>query len=387
MKKSIVLLYLIGLSFVLFAQEEGMREVIEKNQIRCPEIENTIYYMVPEYYEEGKYDSINLILEFWDDNCYEVDEIQWTRIMMEIHDQSLSEDEYGGSLLNLLQRKKGTQGFSSRYFSFGTDCIASKKYLKFMDIFAQELLERPKLDAVERYLLKFYLYENKRNFRPMKDERFDGTRLQREYLNKLHSQEDFSTLGMRFSAGIWTPTGKLNHMGVHPRLDYSFGYYSPRYTAMLDLGVVFLNSPEKYAVRYNDSLYLTNKFTLFMLGGTFGKTLIGSNTSKMGLLAGVAYNGLQTIKLEDDCDCDDNISNHHYLSSLNLNLGVEYQYYINETLNLFAKVKYNFLFIKNNGGTDLSGNAINISLGALIKYDSHLRRNYLELNDGYARMW
>ncbi|MCF8233779.1 MAG: hypothetical protein K9G67_03100 [Bacteroidales bacterium] len=386
MKKSIFILALLFAIPMVRAQEEGIGEILNRNVIDCYDVVNNSYALLPNYYEESKMDTVQMIIDYWKENCHFNERLQRIIILKAIDENNFSEELYDEYIIDFLLQYKGSE--SVYYPSFGLNPPADfQKFDKFTQDLAYRLSEQNDLGPLEKFFADFYSNHYMNEFKRLYGPEFNGTNLQAYYFEDIRKNKTFGALGYYFAAGMWAPTSSLNTLGIHPRTSFGMGYYSPNTTVMLDFGVAFLNSANYYNVMYKDSLYRTKRFSGLYLGITAEQKIIGSSRSKLNLLGGFGYEGIGTIKIYDEqCDCD-GLDDIHYLNTINLNLGVGAQIYLSDYMNLFLRSKYNFLFFNNEGGTDLSGNTITVSIGAMFTGYSYERNRLRALDYNRANSW
>jgi hypothetical protein len=159
--------------------------------------------------------------------------------------------------------------------------------------------------------------------------------------------------------GVWIPTGNNDVLGVHPQ----FGGYVGAKRGCFEVGISgllsFVNAPQRYSVEYEGVVYDTKHYFGLCLGVDLGYEILYFRKNGFLLSAGLGYDWFLAEYFESD-------EQYKYIGSFFLNSGAGYRRYIFESrygaVYLEVQVKYKLLDYKNEGGTDLSGDAVTIGL-------------------------
>jgi hypothetical protein len=117
-----------------------------------------------------------------------------------------------------------------------------------------------------------------------------------------------------------------------------------------------LSSANAYTYEVDGVLYETKRYFGWYLGLDFGYEVVYFRRQGILLVSGIGWDGFSTNpnRAEDE---DPN-----WINSFNYNIGVGYRLYFKKDIYRYIEfdVKYNFINYRNEGGTDLSGDAISI---------------------------
>jgi hypothetical protein len=163
-------------------------------------------------------------------------------------------------------------------------------------------------------------------------------------------------------AGLWVPTGNLSLLGAHPYCGFQIGARYKRLLVNATVAFRFIKSANEYQVVEEGQLYNSHKFFGGYIGLDGGFDVLQTPGHEISVLAGCGFDGFDALYFENNSSIDDDDVTRS-INSLNLNAGLGYKYYISPRGGYIGlDLKYNFLFYKNNGGTDLSGNAVTLGL-------------------------
>jgi hypothetical protein len=136
MKRVIIILSLLLTSPVVFGQNIDIDNLITKRNYTCDEIIYHLTFIIPEYYEKGKIDSIDLFLNYLDQICDSTEIPQCIKILLAIENGSFYKDLYNKTVINgLLSYKTKVCEMAEGINLYAND----KKLIGFSKILAKRL--------------------------------------------------------------------------------------------------------------------------------------------------------------------------------------------------------------------------------------------------------
>ena len=365
-------------SFPLYAQPDYVESLMTRRSLSYHDIMNNISYLVPDHYEKGNKDTLQAIMEYWEDQCGISEELVRYKIILSIDDGSFSESLYGDNILRMLQEyEQNTTVFDNKivlwnryYRGYGTDYIV--RLNEFTIKLSRTLLETKELSAVERFFIRIYANDFDQSlFKMLESDELNGTKIKELYLQEKKSGYFHND----WMLGVWIPQGKLDILGVHPFLGYRLGVKKPKLTVDLAFGVKFANTPNTYQVYKDDIVWNTNYFLGWYVGMDTGYELFRLWNNSIDLIGGIAWDGFDSLNEKKEGCKDEKMSNN--IHSINLNIGLGYKFHFKERgynqRYIGIDVKYNFVNYKNPHGTNLGGNTytVNLIIGNVISGGFH----------------
>ena len=348
------------------SQTDDISRLMTRRYLSCLDIIYNVRFLIPEYHQKGATDTLNAIVQYWENNCGSSEELTRVKILLAIEQNSFSENIYNTSIIDHLIEYKNQNttipllyGKMHHHYNWHFNFAASDSLKVFTKKLAKELLRTTNVEPIERFFLHFYSNGIDTAFNMMKTEALHGTHLRDLYLIEVNKLVNKPQAHIAYLAGAWIPEGNLALVGTHPFVGFRIGFKHRQLTTDVCLGFKFGKSPNQYKVFYKDSLWNTNHFFGGYIGLDAGYELIKTEKHGLAIIGGIAYNGFDALK-DGNNDCEEDISKS--INSLNLNLGIGYKYYPTHWNYFGVEAKYNYLNYQNPGGSDLSGNAITINL-------------------------
>ena len=357
----------------VFAQTDLDKMMTQKRVPNCADITLNATDLIVKYANRQDYDSVKIILDYWEQKCPKNTLALNTKILLAIKDRTFTELMYDSIIIyhvaNYVNHydppKVKNSYFSGRYGYYGPYAIFENypDFNNFTKQLAQELLPLQAEGSVEKLFCLLYA-DNE--FDAIKEIRFNpaykGTKIKAFYDKEVDKNLNRSSdAHLSLVMGLWSPMGKARVLGNHPTVGFQFG---GRYKKTIYSGNVtfkFLATPTRYQTIYRDSLKSTNHFFGGYIGLDVDRELLRWQKSEIDVLAGIAYDGFDAIKADNNNNNNNN--NGKTIGSLNLNVGIGYKRYVKRGTNYWGiQGKYNFLNYKNTGGTDLSGNVYTLNL-------------------------
>ena len=389
MRKIVFLIVLCSLfSAVATAQvkDNSVEGMMTKRVLTCDDIYLNSISLIPKLYREKKADTLNAVISYWKKNCGMNEAAVCFTILSAIENGTFREEltntykdttkgnsladvmYYKNNILSYLNTNKDfndIRNFPAEYPHYYYEAYVA--YSDFIKSMAASLKNKPGLSPVEHFLLDFYARPDTTQISRLADSLYKGSLIQQAYLG----DQRFGGTSYGLNFGMWHPTGNLAILGNHPFFGWYLGGRGGGFSCDFVINFAVGNTPDYYKVRKDDSVYTTNYFVGYYVGLDFGQALFRTKKNEVAVLAGIAYDGIATIKPDNSNNNNSNNNNNNgpskTLGSLNLNAGLGYKFYLThvKTSNVIRssyialQVKYNLVNYCNGGGTDLSGNSIN----------------------------
>jgi len=339
------------------AQDDAnIERLMTKRVLNCVDITLNSSQLIPDFYYENKMDSLVIVLNYWERKCGLCEPIMRIKILLSIYDDNFNENIYDENVIDYILAYN-TEIYYSPWSENAYLNYVDESFNAFTHILASDLLKNNEEENLPTLFQKYYLQDNYPIFKELKSDLYNDTYLKRYYQNALAKTLDLGESNLGIITGYWIPTGKNKLLGNHPLLGFQVGLIRFRYMYNLTFAFRFLESKEKYQIRYKGDLIETSHFLSGYIGIDAGRELYRSLRHKMDLLGGIAFDGFDTIKSSKE-------KKGKSINSLNLNLGIGYKFYLADygVKNIGIQIRYNFVNYKNANGTDLSGNTISLRL-------------------------
>lgn len=330
--------------------QEGIERLMTRRLLTCHDVTYNCAVLIPEYFNAGKMDTVEQLLNYWESMCGRIEPLVRTRILIGLHQGTFSEILYDSTIIDhLVDYRELTEGLerSSPWY---------KNYLIFTHQLASSLTV-PDPQSAEYVLSRFYCGEVDSlgyMMRSLDPEKYLLRKYYDSYCRRLERESEGH---LALIAGSWVPLGKNKVLGAHPAMGFSAGFKRMKTSADFTLVFRFLPTPNTYYVRKNGELHPTTHFFGGYIAIEFGRELYRRKLDEVDVLAGVGYDGFDAIDKPGK-------GNNKSVNSLNLNYGLGFRRYVSASGLAYVgvQVRYNYVWYKSGGGTDLSGNALSIHL-------------------------
>jgi opacity protein-like surface antigen len=368
--------YLLGLlicvSTTLTAQHNF--DPLIKHRVTCDDVQYNAFQLIPKYYNQNKYDSIEFFLEYWENKCGPSEYSFRVKTLLRIQNGTFHDEYVGPREYNMLTYFRdyiewkllmdSTQSNPLAFYHANyQDAGLIFRFNSVTAEMAKRIYEKYEMDLSCDELAILALYrENPDEFKSIANSCPNGILYQ--YVAKEEEAIRKALYGnIALISGLWIPQGNLSTLGAHPSLGFLFGLQKNRWLFDITLLFRFIKSKNTYQVMFEDQLYDTDHFFGGYVGLDVNYQLSTFSSHRVYALSGIAYDGFDALEDKDDDDFTKSIG------SLNLNLGLGIKWMINDHLYIGTEWRYNFVDYNNRGGTDLSGNTQSIRLvfGSLSK--------------------
>lgn len=352
-----------------------------------PDCETVAYNstnLIMYFYAIQDYDSVEIVINNWQSTCGISEPILRTRILFAILEDKFSEALYDSTIvdyvLNYIKRMDTTTTSDLYYnyqYYFGFVPIRAE-YDYFTQCIADTLLQRIFYNPMELLFSEFYANVL---IDPVKEIQLDtiynNTEFSSYYFTRVDKWKQKADLNLNFFTGIWIPYGNASLLGNHPLLGFQVGGHKQKMTYNMTLAFRLLKSKNEYTILRDGNIETTDNFFGGYIGADIEREILKFRKNEFDILAGIGYDGFQSVLVNtEDDDPDNDIG--HSINSINTNFGLGYRHYRSKKSYIGLQAKYNFVNYVNTGGTNLSGDMITISLfiGGFLN-----AKKYYELNE------
>ena len=359
-------LVLLMLGWVVSAQEVDFDAYMERKvKFRCEDISETSSLLFCDYVKRSDLDSAAMLLSYWNDRCHDNEAVERAKILLSIKNGTYSDDSLSfGVTWDMMEFKRRLVEERGDYyeekppFLYYSYLDPGCEFDLFTREWAAEMMVEQDENSIEYLWCQFFSGETSGTLRAISEmDKSAASFLVNEtqkMIKEVGSREQ--AFNMAFLSGMWMPVGELSVFGIHPEIGFQVGGQDGRFMLDFTLLFRFADTKKPYAykryIRESWGGYVSrqsNSFRGTYLGLDFGYVAYKKKRSQVDVLAGLAYDAITEIGLDDDYnerpeDIYDRAGFWDYRSaSYNLNIGIGYRYFISKDLYLGVKAKYNFV--------------------------------------------
>ncbi len=382
MKKNILCYTLFIWTNSVFAQAFDLDYLMTRRYIDCRDVKYNCAILIPQFYQKGKLDSMDMLLHYWQQKCGEFSspEIYHIRFLLSLVNHTFDEKNFSKTFFNQQTdfRKHQIERANDRYERFsmyGMDTL----HLSFIQFLAKEAL-RKELNPAERVLAQLYLdtikIANKTaNLKQLEKEQYNNSKIQQQFFAYKDSVFKVPQIDFAYSTGYFNPLGANKILGNQMTLGVWLGW--KRYRNIFDFVIDFKlgSSKQEYYTTYRDSLIASKQLNGVYSAVEYGRVLVKKNQFEFLSLIGLGIDRIQPI-VSPKGSKDDSYKKLIRSPDFNFGLGCRYSY--KEFGYLGIQVQYHLLNHKNHGGTDISGNAFTVKLFMGVS-SSNVKRDFMEI--------
>lgn len=364
--KFFLLASLLCIFFVSPAQ--SVRDQMMKKQPNCRDILINASDVLNNLYTEKSFDSMNVAVNIMEQTCGNTSpEVFYVKTLLAIQMSTFAVDSLtsGGNIYALLNayifniKNLKYNGYSMGRYQYHYYYPQEMKFYTLIQSWAKDLLVEKKLTNSELFIsnvLAGNFMHPEATVKSSKDTYPDLYAL----LQSSYQIQRLQTKGVvTLISGVWLPSGHMKILGAHPSLGFQLGGRGKSNEIDLTIQLRFGNTPGRYYVSRNDSLYSLDHYFGGYIGIDYTHYFFRSIHFETGVIGGIGYDGF------DIADPGNNDHSQDYLKpfsigSLNLNAGLRVNYYFNPRFFIGIAAKYNSLNYGNKNGSNLSGNPISI---------------------------
>jgi hypothetical protein len=371
-KPIFVLVLLFNLKSLAFKQSNT---ILDTNN--CNIIENNAKNRIIEYYDNNDFYALEQVLYYWESSCGMSEPLMRIKILLAIKEGSFNENLYFNlpilSYLTEYRDRAKRLNFVNEaditFLPLGLEQVT--QYRDFTKSLAEELNENKNRTELERFFLDLYSDRFYRLLSRLGYDELSKTQLAQSYNNQkeqgIHS-DDFN-LYFGFLGGRWTPTGNLGILGNNNILGIDFGLKFKKIYLDLYVDLFISQTSQNINFLYEDGTTLlpsknVEYETIFI---NIGYQLFENNKFEIISNQRFGWNRITFFEFLDP-PIDETPRNRDFRTSA-ASLGLELRQYFGRSIYVSLDSRFNFNFIKNEGGTNLYGNSyqFGLKLGFIVR--------------------
>ena len=242
----------------------------------------------------------------------------------------------------------------------------ARKLFVFTRSWARRLIVTQKLDSTESFLCRVFagyiqnpgavVRRNKESYAALNAFREDLENNNNRYFTARRNRR-VGTAGIM--VGSWSPTGNLRTLGTHPSVGVSLGIRNKMNEYDLVWSFRFLHpTPGSYTYLRHDTLFTSDYYDGGYIGFDYTRYVVHQPHFELGFISAVGYDYFSVAS---------GFGGEYHIQPLNVGSfdfsnGVRLKYFFHRRSFIGLAAKYHLIHYSNEGGTDLSGNAVTVDL-------------------------
>jgi hypothetical protein len=345
-------------------QESRVEILLNKQRVSCQDVSENSQILIPEYYQRGNRDTINGIMQYWEEKCGLSEELFRLKVLLAIQADTFNEKTYSNlPVLNYVLTYKDWRIYYlkiSQQAYYKNIVLSNANFDRFTQNLAEALSRKNKLQPIEKFYVNLYAKKDSNSFlEPLKDSALNATMLKKQYDSTLKHYLKKPKTHLSFFSGIWIPTQNLKTLGIHPILGTQMGFETRKFCFDITGEVRFLKSANPYHVEKDGVHYSTQHYFGGLLGLDAAYSLGKRNKNELLISCGAAYEGFDALTQKSTSGKEETLKS---IGTFNLNPGISIRRFIFKRSYIGLDFRYNIINYNNKNGTDISGNAFTIRL-------------------------
>lgn len=365
MKTKSVLIVAFAILCLPLLRGQNFDHLMVKKQMDCSDISHNSALLFKQYYQEGKLDSAEMLLDYWEQRCGPREPVFRAKLVLALrmgkYSDAMLDDKVFDHVQLINYRYNTEQSTLYRsYEAYKADFAYIPPKQEFDTFIAEAATALSKLydsGTMERLWCDYLASPDDDIYAKLQDEPYSGTTLGKSYaaeVNKYKALQDFhwAVLG-----GVWVPNGMLSELGVHPDFGFLMGIKKNEWSYDFALTLKFGNTPDYYYAKRTKSTgdwEPTKHFLGGYIGIEVGKDIWAKHNQELQLNGGIGYDGFDVFESDDYYDETESTS------SYNFNIGLGYRYYLKSGTYLGLRAKYNLVDYTLNNVIDHKGNVVTV---------------------------
>jgi len=362
--RAFLIFFIFSMSFGAVAQIDNLDNLMTRKYISCEDVRYNCSFLIPDYYQKGKLDSVNLLLDYLEKRCGGIEEIRITRLLFSIQNGTFNEKQINATtfyeLMSYNRLKMNTSQFERYgmgFYDWGSSDYLDAFYRNFTLKLANSLKDK-QLTPTEQFFVNFYADSSAVKIgKLLNSNDYAGTLIQQRYKSYKDSVKRIPAGHLGFYTGCYIPLGNNQILGNKLLLGFRFGSKFYKNYLNFCLNAKIGKAKDEYFVMHENQLTKTDVASGAYIGAEYERVLFASK--KTAFLCALGFGGENTTAIQADTDADIK-SKILWTTNFNGGLGIKHYYGFDRYIGLSAS--YNYLNLNNKGGTDLSGNALSIRL-------------------------
>lgn len=358
MPKFLLTAFLGFFAFQAVSQNPFDEYIRKRPSISCQDINYNAYDIVQRLYAERKVDSVYHFLDYWEERCGPIREMESLRLVLDIEQGNLNLENDGFRVFRVMVDHRESLVVGSEYVSWSHyhhyPFYEDSNPLDSIDFLIQYIANKTVGASADESLILDFLASEEPSFE----------RISKSVGSELHShlqweKTETERLGqghIAFVTGLVRYAGNASVFGDRVNLGIVAGGKKVRHN--YDIVWSFRVGPSRraYTFQYQDSLINHRKWTGMYLGGEYTFDVIDTRLIDIGLSAGLGYDRITALTAENDLGEDPK-----FLNSFNRNVGVGIKYRVHDDgLYYGVQFRYNWVDYRNPGGSPLDGEYFNV---------------------------
>jgi hypothetical protein len=321
----------------------------------------------PRLYDADQRDSILDIIEYIKTECGPASNLEIARILLLADMGGFSDSLIGSSTISQMLWFRSEQEYlldwQRRSLLYGYPRNLDNTYDNFHSFLtgiAEQAASDPEISPMGQTIGLYYSGQFDSAFTRVQSNELEGTALRENYDDFVQRvKNEFSRRGhIGFQVGDWIPKGNINRLGKHPDIGLQLGGEGNLFRGDAVISYKFLSAKEKYQVDSLGQLVPTDEFNCWLFGAEGGVKFIDRGRISTDLFIGVGWEVLLSVVEAGD----PNTQKTH--SSPFFSFGLRQRIFLDKRSGWYVggAVRYSIVDYSNSGGTDLSGNALTVSI-------------------------
>ncbi|MCP4580921.1 MAG: hypothetical protein GY839_04845 [candidate division Zixibacteria bacterium] len=354
----LMIIKILLLSFALSSiawpvDREKLYELLNERKLYpCPHMRYNAQLLIPRLYNEGKIDSVYMIIDYYQSVC-NVHEFNSLEMILNIENGRFEDNWRDSALIGEMLNRD----YNSSCIIWNSDL---DDYWKFKMSLAEKVASKTEPDKLAHALCKYYAGDQKYIMKRLRQNKYPNTSIQDAYNLRIEDLEKNlrkTRLCLGFYYGIWVPIGPIDVLGVKNDLGFQLGGFKNRLRYFGNINFRSGKARNSYDVYHNQSTITTDHFSGSSMSMTFAYEFLKGKRSGIEGICGVGFDMLIATDFGKD---NDNV----VLRSPLAFFGLNYRLYFDRFKTGFANFElcYNIIDLDNDRGTNLSGDAVTFRL-------------------------
>ncbi|HOD67106.1 MAG TPA: hypothetical protein PK186_07445 [candidate division Zixibacteria bacterium] len=358
-------------------QQHGEAAARSDSLAHCWDLERNARRVIPRLYWDGKTDSLRLVVAGVREKCPQA---SFDNLVVLL---SIDDGTYDECLCDSEMIAEIWWGFSRygavRYPSYNEHLLsqipAVREWSEFTAQYIDDLKTRVDSNSTAFVQLQYYVDNVRYILRRLARSELPGTCLQDTYTSSIEA-----LLQTRYRrrvhvygrTGIWIPVGGNKVLGNKLEVGGQFAVRDNRWECGLDFAARFLGESEPYRVRAGGEIRQTKEFLGLFVGCSTAYEVIRARRWSADVFATVGFDGIRAVSRTGRNEAE-------WINSPALGLGFTHRVCFDRGCTRYLGLQWRCTIVDyvTHGGSDLSGNALSLSLvwGAMSSgADRHLQR-------------
>jgi hypothetical protein len=209
--KKLIILMAISLfaPIYLTAQTSDLDKLMTRRQVDCQDIAYNCWFLIPEYYQKARLDSVQILMNYWENKCSMDEELSQAKFLISVINHTFDDKKLDINIfreillrntLNDYLRARKSHYYST--FSYQKD----KAFGNFIDFLGNKALSQ-NLTKTEAFLVKSYLDTLPTQLIELENKSYDNTKIQNLYYQYKEGILKKSDTHLGFYTGYFSPIG------------------------------------------------------------------------------------------------------------------------------------------------------------------------------------